>query len=227
MRAGRARKRSAGRLIGQSILQNLQLVRCGNNGSRAAGSLNVHPSEFADRDARAQGFRRYVEPELEVLLRVAVRLTGPADAEDLVQETLVRAWRTVDRFDGRHPRAWLLTILRNTNMNMHRRQRPDSVDDVTAYPDARPAFGVDLPSTEDRVMASFLPEDLERAVLSLDTKFRTVLLLVDVDQLSYTEAAEALGVPVGTVMSRLNRARDRVRRYLRPTFAATTREGNR
>ena len=69
-------------------------------------------------------------------------------------------------------------------------------------------------------MAAFFPADLERAVQSLDTKFRTVLLLVDVDQLTYAEAAEALGVPVGTVMSRLSRARDRVRRHLRPNFNA-------
>jgi RNA polymerase sigma-70 factor (ECF subfamily) len=191
-----------------------------------AGSLSVLLSQGGDRDARAGRFRRYVEPEIEVLLRVASTLTGPADAEDLVQETLVRAWRSVDRFDGRHPRAWLLTILRNTNVNMHRRRRPDSVDDVGAYASARPAFGVDPPSTEERVMASFLPEDLEQAVLSLDPKFQTVLLLIDVDQLTYTEAAEVLGVPVGTVMSRLSRARDRVRKYLRPAFATAIVRGN-
>lgn len=171
-------------------------------------------------DMQADGFRRYVEPEIEVLLRVARTLAGASDADDLVQETLVRAWRNVDRFDGRHPRAWLLTILRNTNMNMHRRQRPDCVDDVASFADARPAFGIDPPSTEDRVLDSFLTDDLERAVQSLDAKFRTVLLLIDVDQLTYAEAAEALGVPVGTVMSRLSRARHRVRRHLRPTFAA-------
>ncbi len=171
---------------------------------------------------QADGFRRYVEPEIDVLLRVARTLAGASDAEDLVQETLVRAWRSVDRFDGRHPRAWLLTILRNTNMNMRRRQRPDSVDDVAFLDNAKPAFGMAPQSTEERVMDSVLTADLERAVQSLDAKFATVLLLVDVDQLTYAEAAEALGVPVGTVMSRLSRARDRVRRHLRPKFAAAT-----
>ncbi|MEV0946908.1 sigma-70 family RNA polymerase sigma factor [Rhodococcus sp. NPDC049939] len=184
----------------------------------------MHPPEPDDHDERARGFRQHVEPEIEVLLRVARTLTGPADAEDLVQETLVRAWRSVDRFDGRHPRAWLLTILRNTNMNMHRRRRPDAIEDATVYPDARPAFGVEQPTTEDRVMAAILPADLERAVQALDSKFRTVLLLVDVDQLTYSEAADVLGVPVGTVMSRLNRARGRVRKQLRPGFAAAMRE---
>ncbi len=180
----------------------------------------VDPPEIGDQSAQAEGFRRFVEPEIVVLLRVAHTLVGSADVDDLVQETLVRAWRGMDRFDGRYPRAWLLTILRNTNMNMHRRRRPDSVDDVASLADARPAFGIDPPSTEDRVMDSFLTDDLEEAVQSLDAKFRTVLLLVDVDQLTYAEAAEALGVPVGTVMSRLSRARARVRRHLRPNFAA-------
>lgn len=175
---------------------------------------------------QSEAFRRYVEPEIDVLLRVARTLVGPTECEDLVQETLVRAWRSVDRFDGRHPRAWLLTILRNTNMNMHRRRRPDTVDDLASYTDARPAFGVAPPSTEDQVMASFLPDDLERAVQSLDGKFRTVLLLIDVDELTYAEAADALGVPVGTVMSRLSRARNRVRRQLRPSFVAAAREGD-
>jgi RNA polymerase sigma factor (sigma-70 family) len=79
--------------------------------------------------ARATAFRVHIEPEIEVLLRVAGALTGnSAEAEDLVQETLIRAWRSGERFDGAHPRAWLLTILRNTHKNMHRRQRPDLVE---------------------------------------------------------------------------------------------------
>lgn len=100
--------------------------------------------------------------------------------------------------------------------------RPDSVDDIASYTDAKPAFGIAPMSTEEQVMAAFLPDDLERAVQSLDTKFRTVLLLVDVDELTYAEAAEALGVPVGTVMSRLSRARERVRRHLQPNFEAAS-----
>ncbi len=173
----------------------------------------------ADRAATAYAFRTHVEPEIEVLLRVASTLTGPSDAEDLVQETLVRAWRSVDRFDGRHPRAWLLTILRNTNINMHRRRRPDGFDEIPEYAGTRPAFDARPPSTpEEQVVDGILPDDLEAAIDALRPTFRTVLLLVDVDQLTYAEAADALGVPVGTVMSRLSRARARVRAQLRPTI---------
>lgn len=169
---------------------------------------------------RSAVFAQHVEPEIPVLLRVARTVTGSTvDAEDLVQETLVRAYRAVDRFDGRHPRAWLLTILRHTHLNMHRRRRPDVVEDVRELDGARPAFGAVSPdSAEDDVLAMVLEEELEVAVASLDPRFRQVLLLVDVDQLSYTEAAQVIGVPVGTVMSRLSRARARLRHQLRPTL---------
>ena len=70
-------------------------------------------------------------------------------------------------------------------------------------------------------MATVLQDDLQNAVQSLDARFRSVLLLVDVDDLSYAEAAEALGVPLGTVMSRLHRARKRVRQHLRPKLVAS------
>jgi RNA polymerase sigma-70 factor (ECF subfamily) len=175
------------------------------------------PPPPADPSAvRAELFRLHIEPELEVVLRVARTLTRSwPEAEDLTQETLVRAWRALDRFDGAHPRAWLLTILRHTHVNMHRRRRPDPVEDVGILPDARPAFGaVAEPTPEEQIVLQILPDDLERAVDSLDPKFQTVLVLVDINGLSYAEAAQLLGVPLGTVMSRLSRARQRVRAHL-------------
>ena len=190
----------------------------------------MHPPERSTpQDAATEGahaFRTHVEPELEVLFRVALTLTrSTADAEDLVQETLIRAFRAIDRFDGRHPRAWLLTILRHTNVNLHRRRRPDLVDDWASLGDPRPAFGsARHPSPEEQVTEQVLSEHLEAAVNDLDERFRTVLLLVDVDKLTYAEAAEALGVPVGTVMSRLSRARARVRTALHDHIDPTRRK---
>ncbi len=167
-------------------------------------------------DSRARDFKLHVEPEIEVLLRVARTLTGSwADAEDLVQETLVRAYRAIDRFDGRYPRAWLLTILRNTNANMHRRQRPDLFHDGDVPEGRRPAFGTAAAGTaEDEALHGRLEARLEQALRELDPRFRAVVVLVDVDQLTYAEAAKVLDVPVGTVMSRLHRARNRLRRAL-------------
>jgi RNA polymerase sigma-70 factor (ECF subfamily) len=164
-----------------------------------------------------QAFAEFVEPEIELMLRVAFTLTGSwPDAEDLVQDSLVRAYRALDRFDGRYPRAWLLTVLRNAHLNSLRRKRPETTDDDGRLERARPAFGTGAaPDPWERVSEGIFEESLEAAVASLDPKFRTALLLVDVDQLSYAEVADVLGVPIGTVMSRVSRARDRVRKHLR------------
>lgn len=175
-----------------------------------------------DETARRRVFRDVVEPELEVMLRVASGITSSsADAEDLVQESLIRAFRGLDRFDGRHPRAWLLTILRNTNINLHRRQRPIAVDDWELMHTSRPAFGAaESPGAEDVFVSEELDSRLHAAVAELDPRFRSTLVLVDVHDLSYAEAAAVLGVPVGTVMSRLSRARNRIRSSLGPAFTA-------
>lgn len=167
--------------------------------------------------ARHEAFRTYVEPEIPVLLRVGRSLTGSAaDAEDLVQETLIRAFRAMDRFDGAHPRAWLLTILRHTASNMRRRKRPDLVEEWDRLSDPKPAFGAARPDTpHDVAAAGVLNDELETAVAALDERFRSVLIMVDVHGLTYAECAEALGIPVGTVMSRLSRARDRMRKQLK------------
>ena len=189
-----------------------------------AGSDDMSTRPLADAEAGQrlqQTFHDAVEPEIAVLLRVArSMLPSEADAEDLVQETLIRAFRGLARFDGRHPRAWLLTILRNTNRNMHRRERPLLADDWVLGQASRPAFGAaGVPSAEDSVLSEALDADLAEAVERLDLRFRSVLILVDVHDLSYAEAAAVLGIPVGTVMSRLSRARDRIRKALQAELA--------
>jgi len=196
---------------------------CGKDSASPTGFPVVTAARSPDDASRNSSFRALVEPEIEVLLRVALTISSnPADAEDLVQETLLRAYRAIDRFDGRHPRAWLLTILRNTNANMHRRQRPGTIGDWELIRTTRPAFGrAELPSAEDSFVDHELHADLDAAVRALDPRFRAALILVDVHDLSYSEAAAVMGVPVGTVMSRLSRARDRVRKSLR--FSPLTR----
>jgi RNA polymerase sigma-70 factor (ECF subfamily) len=164
---------------------------------------------------RGETFAHYVLPEADVLYRVARTLTGqPADAEDLVQETLLRAYRAMDRFDGQHPRAWLLTILRNTERNRHRRQRPHLLDD----PD-QASYVLDdghdhTRSPENLVLDRCFAAEVETAFNALPDVYRQVVALVDVEGLGYADAAQALGIPIGTVMSRLHRARKRIRRHL-------------
>lgn len=169
-------------------------------------------SPAADDRARREAFATHVVPEIEVLLRVAYTLVPrPADAEDLVQDTLVRAFGAMDSFDGRHPRAWLLTIMRNTQINRTRRRRPELLDDPDREPQA--SSGVSS-SAEATVVAEMFDGEVEAALDALPGRLRQVVDLVDVARLSYAEAADAMGVPVGTVMSRLHRARSRMRSRL-------------
>jgi RNA polymerase sigma-70 factor (ECF subfamily) len=156
-------------------------------------------------------FEQQVLPELDVLYRVAWSLTrADADAQDLVQETLLRAYRSIDRFDGRHPRAWLLTIMRNANINRARKKRPDLLDD----PDAtfeRSADFADQNDPETLVVDPVFSAEVADAYASLPDNFREIVDLVDLNGLAYQEAADLLDIPVGTVMSRLHRARKRIR----------------
>lgn len=163
-----------------------------------------------DEEQRRVAFATYIVPEIDVLLRVARTLVPrPADAEDLVQDTLLRAFRSIDSFDGRHPRAWLLTIMRNTQINRTRRRRPVLLDD----PDTEPGDGViDMAGTPEAiVVGATFDAVVVDALDALPARFRQVVELVDIDGLTYAEAAEAIGIPVGTVMSRLHRARARIR----------------
>lgn len=160
-------------------------------------------------------FARYVVPEIEVLHRVARSITHhDADAEDLVQDTLLRAFRAIDRFDGRHPRAWLLTIMRNAHVNKFRRRRPGLLRMQDDAPDPVAMQADPGPGPEQTLIDSQFDSAVEEAYRALPEKFREVIDLVDLADLSYEEAARTLGIPQGTVMSRLHRGRRRIREAL-------------
>ncbi|MBA2809101.1 RNA polymerase sigma factor [Streptomyces acidicola] len=165
-------------------------------------------------EVRDKAFAKFVLPEVEVLLRVAMTLTAqPADAEDLVQETLLRAYRAIGRFDGEHPRAWLLTIMRRAEINRHRRRTPRLLDDPDADLDRLSSAGV-VESPEELVLGESFDAVVGAALAALPDKHKQVVRLVDIGGLSYGEAAQVLDVPEGTVMSRLHRARKRIRTQL-------------
>jgi RNA polymerase sigma-70 factor, ECF subfamily len=175
-----------------------------------SGSVCQVPNE-----TREDRFRDQVLSELDVLYRVARRLTRtPTEAEDLVQDALLRAYRSFDGFDGRYPRAWLLTILRNTNVNRLQKRRPDLLgDEVAQRLPSRGAAGRQDGTPEQALHDEFDPS-VRAALAGLSPNHRAVIALVDLDGLSYREAADVIGVPVGTVMSRLHRARGKVRVHL-------------
>ncbi len=172
-------------------------------------------TESARDVKRREMYAQHVLPEIAALLRVARSMTPQAsDAEDLVQDTLLRAWRSLDSFDGRHPRAWLLTIMRHAEINRHRRRRPQLLDDPDVEMARQAADEQAGASAEDVVVGRMFDEIVESALAALAERFREVIMLVDVEGLTYAEAAEILGVPEGTVMSRLHRARTRIRAVL-------------
>ena len=149
---------------------------------------------------------------LEALYGAAVRLTrNRQDAEDLVQDTVVKALRFADRFErGTNLRAWLYTILHNTWRN---RQR-DAVRDTVAADSERVERAATLPDgpvaldTPERILLrESLDADLQAALDALPEVFREAVWLRDVEEFSYAEIAEMLGVPAGTVMSRIARGR--------------------
>ena len=173
------------------------------------------PSRILPGETGDEIFNRLILPEMEIMWRVAISLTRkPADAEDLVQESLLRAYRAIHTFDGRYPRAWVLTILRNTERNRHRRRRPELLSDPDIAEERGPATEADEVEryAEDREF----DEAVTAALQKLPDHYREVVELIDVDGLSYQEAADLLDVPLGTIMSRLHRARRRIRDQLVP-----------
>ena len=159
---------------------------------------------------------------LDALYGFALRLTrNPADAEDLVQETFLRACRFKDSFaPGTNMRAWLFKILSNLFINRYRRTSRESLalDGVEGSSIAEAALSREsvrlLREPEAHFEAPFFSEHVARALESLPPDFRAVVVLSDIEEFSYKEIAEIMGCPIGTVMSRLHRARRALQRQL-------------
>ena len=150
------------------------------------------------------GFKEEVQLAIPALRRYARALTHDADvADDLVQDTLVRALRSQHLFLGGELRSWLYTILTNLNRNRLRSLARRPAITVSGDNDAP---GASNPDGGGR--------DIERALAGLVEEQRTALLLVVLEGLSYREVAEVQGVPIGTVMSRVARARLQIKTYL-------------
>lgn len=175
-------------------------------------------------------FAAGVERNMDSLYAVALRLTrNSADAEDLVAESVLRAWAAVHTLEDRtHLRAWLLRILRNGFVSSLRRRsaRPAESSYDQLFTDEGPADLASLlvaesdafldwwANPERRVHNEILGEQIAAAIDGLPEAFRTTILLVNVDGLSYDEAAAALGVPPGTVRSRMKRGRTLLQKSL-------------
>jgi RNA polymerase sigma-70 factor (ECF subfamily) len=171
--------------------------------------------------ALKERFERDALPLLPNLYSAALRLTrNPSDAEDLVQEAFLRAYRGFQGFqEGTNLRAWMYRILTNTFINTYRKKQrqpqtvsDEDIEDWYLY-DRLGESGAEA-SAEASVLERIPDEDVQRALEGLPEQFRMAVWLADVEGFSYKEIAEVLGVPIGTVMSRLHRGRKSLQKAL-------------
>jgi|HubBroStandDraft_4_1064222.scaffolds.fasta_scaffold151740_1 RNA polymerase sigma-70 factor (ECF subfamily) len=174
----------------------------------------------------ARRFDREMAPYRGQLYTRALRMTrSREDAEDLVQETMMRACGAYHRFEGDQARAWLHRIMTNAHINGYRKHQRDPVivlaggSDQLAAREQHPAYGGQARSAETVVMDRTLAPEMLTALRELPPDFRRALLLSDVAGLTCRETADQMGTPLGTVMSRLHRARAAVRSSLAASAA--------
>jgi RNA polymerase sigma-70 factor, ECF subfamily len=175
-----------------------------------------------DDSALRERFERDVLPLLPNLYAAALRMTrNPADAEDLVQDTYLRAFRGFSGFkEGTNLKAWLYRILTNSFINTYRKKQrqpqtvegPDDLDEWYLF-DKLGGRNVEL-SAETEVLDKIPDEAVKGALESLPENFRLPVLLADVEGFSYKEIAEIMDTPIGTVMSRLHRGRKALQKAL-------------
>jgi len=192
---------------------------------------NIAPARAPDvtgdgmtKDAAGAFFRAEVERLMDRLYGTALRLTcNRADAEDLVSETVTKAWAGFSQLSDRKSfPKWIFRILVNTFISERRRARPESIEDMSLsdeesfslFEKLHQPFLLWWSNPEQELINKLLREDIEQALSGLQEGYRTVLILVEVNGCSYAEAADILGLPVGTVRSRLNRARSMLQRML-------------
>jgi RNA polymerase sigma-70 factor, ECF subfamily len=177
-----------------------------------------------DEQQVSEDFEAGVIAQLDSLYRTALRLTrNQQEAEDLVQETMLKAFRFSKSYQpGTNLRAWLFRILNTSAINRYRKQAthptpatlPDG-EEFYLYNRIRDLNGQELTTAaEDEVLSKYLDEDVYKALNDLPINFRMPVILADIEGMSYKEIAEALQIPIGTVMSRISRARRQLQQSL-------------
>jgi RNA polymerase sigma-70 factor (ECF subfamily) len=169
---------------------------------------------------KQQEFEREALPHMNLLYNYGLRMTNnAADADDLVQETYLKAYRFWDKYEkGTNIRAWLFRILKNSYINRYRKEskEPDTVDydDVKNFYNSIRDESADPNDLQETLFGNLLDDDVANAIASLPDDFRTVVILCDIEGLTYEEIAEFVDCPLGTVRSRLHRGRKLLRAKL-------------
>jgi len=182
------------------------------------------PKGASTTNVPTEDFEAGVLAQLDSLYRTALRMTNnPQEAEDLVQETMLKAFRFSHTYQpGTNLRAWLFRILNTSAINRYRKQasHPATValpegEEFYLYNQIRDLSGQELnQGAEEEVLNQYLDEDVYNALNDLPPNFRMAVILADIEGLSYKEIAVALEIPIGTVMSRISRARRQLQKSL-------------
>jgi RNA polymerase sigma factor (sigma-70 family) len=185
----------------------------------------VAAAPLTELQARIRFEQEFV-PHLDAMYNFALRLTNDeADAHDLVQDTCLRAYRFIASFEpGTYAKAWLFRILKNNFINDYRKKSrgPSKVEfewveqSFTGDDDPEPAFQADL---QAETVNEMLGDEITSAIQALPVDFRMIVILCDLEEFSYEEMAKILHIPIGTVRSRLHRARTLLKETL-ASFAA-------
>ena len=185
---------------------------------------DVSESPPSSTNVPAENFEAGVLAQLDSLYRTALRMTNnPQEAEDLVQETMLKAFRFSHTYQpGTNLRAWLFRILNTSAINRYRKQATHPTptplpegEEFYLYNQIRDLSGKELSQgAEEEVLSKYLDEDVYNALNDLPPNFRMAVILADIEGLSYKEIAEALQIPIGTVMSRISRARRQLQKSL-------------
>ena len=178
-------------------------------------------NRLPEKQRKDELFERELFPLMDALYNFAFHLTyDEDDANDLVQETFLKAYRFIDSYqEGTNAKAWLFKILKNAFINDYRKKsrQPNRVDyeDFSSYQEAddeSPSEYVDL---RQEVFRGLIGDEVTKAITELPVDFKTVILLCDVEDFSYEEIASIIDIPIGTVRSRLHRARNILKEKLR------------
>ncbi|MBK8954209.1 MAG: sigma-70 family RNA polymerase sigma factor [Saprospiraceae bacterium] len=166
-------------------------------------------------------FEKEFLPHLEALHTFAFHLSfNEEDAADLVQETFLKAFRFIDKFEeGTNAKAWLFKILKNAYINQYRKEsrQPSFVDyeEVNVYQEEEEGLGSSYYDLREDIFDQMMGDEVSGALNALPEEFRTVIWLCDIEDFSYEEIAKIIEVPIGTVRSRLFRARNMLKEKLK------------
>lgn len=187
-------------------------------------NLNPAPEEQVSQMSDSEKNRIFESefmPQIDALFNFAYHLTyNEDDANDLVQETYMKAFRFIDKYiEGTNAKAWLFKILKNAFINQYRKRskQPTKVDfeDIVSYHDQEDGIPQNYVDLRQEIFQGMMGDEITIAINSLPVDFKTVILLCDIEGFTYEEIAKIVDIPIGTVRSRLHRARNMLKEQLR------------